>query len=118
MNTNRLTQSMLAIIAITAMFLLAGAVVQAQTRVVDGTTIKPGYPLPADGQRLLDDLKLNRAIELFLWSLPVNQTYAGRDGILEASGGGLGDINYIGDFITIKPLIISQYPQLRTCQDK
>lgn len=67
-------------------------------QVPDKITIKPGYPLPADGQVLLDDLKLNRAIELFLWSLPVNQTYAGRDGILEASGGGLGDINYIGDF--------------------
>ena len=61
-------------------------------------TIKPGYPLPADGERLINDLKLSRAIELFLWSLPLNQSYAGRDGVQAASGGNLMDINYIGDF--------------------
>ncbi|MDJ0993018.1 MAG: DUF1214 domain-containing protein [Dinoroseobacter sp.] len=63
-----------------------------------GITIKRGYPLPADGERLIENLKLNRAIELFLWSLPVNQSYAGRDGVRAASGGGDLDINYIGDF--------------------
>ena len=63
-----------------------------------GITIKRGYPLPADGDRLIENLKLNRAIELFLWSLPVNQSYAGRDGVRAASGRGDLDINYIGDF--------------------
>lgn len=61
-------------------------------------TIKPGYPLVEDQQRLGDSLKLNRAIELFLWGLPVNQSYAGRDAMFKASGGGLNDVVYIGGF--------------------
>jgi hypothetical protein len=61
-------------------------------------TIKPGYPLLEDQDRLLNDLKLNRAIELFLWGLPVNQSYADRDALFTASGGGLQDIIYIGGF--------------------
>lgn len=61
-------------------------------------TIKPGYPLVEDQQQLGDALKLNRAIELFLWGLPVNQSYAGRDAMFEASKGGMYDIVYIGGF--------------------
>jgi len=75
-----------------------GMETQAQTHMVDGITIKPGYPLPEDGEKLHKALNLNRAIELFLWALPINQSYAGRDGLLAASGGELMDINYIGNF--------------------
>ena len=49
---------------------------------VDGITIKPGYPLPVDAATLKENLRLSRGIELFLWSLPLNQSYSGRDGML------------------------------------
>jgi hypothetical protein len=65
---------------------------------VDGITIKLGYPLPADAATLKENLRLSRGIELFLWSLPMNQSYSGRDGMLEASGGGMLDVVYIGGF--------------------
>ena len=77
--------------------LIAGcATVPEGARKVDGITIKPGYPLPNDAVTLIEGLQLNRGIELFLWSLPVNQSYAGRDGMFEASGGGMLDVTYIG----------------------
>ena len=63
---------------------------------VDGITIKPGYPLPVDAATLKENLRLSRGIELFLWSLPLNQSYAGRDAMFEASGGGMLDVTYIG----------------------
>jgi len=70
---------------------------QDSTRKVNGITIKPGYPLPNDAVRLMEGLQLSRGIELFLWSLPVNQSYAGRDGMFKASGGGtMLDVTYIG----------------------
>ena len=55
-------------ILVGALMLMAGlSSVQAEEQI----TIKPGYPLLEDQQRLGDDLKLNRAIELFLWGLQV-----------------------------------------------
>ncbi len=71
---------------------------QEASRKVDGITIKPGYPLPPDAVKLKQDLRLNRAVELFLWSLPLNQSYAGRDAMFKASGGGMLDVTYIGGF--------------------
>ncbi len=70
----------------------------AQSADVDGITIKPGYPLPVDAATLKENLRLSRGIELFLWSLPLNQSYSGRDGMFEASGGGILDVVYIGGF--------------------
>ncbi len=67
-----------------------------ETRKVNGITIKPGYPLPNDAVTLMEGLQLSRGIELFLWSLPVNQSYADRDGMFKASGGGMLDVIYIG----------------------
>jgi len=86
----KLASSLLLIVAISMTSYAAG------TR--DDITIKPGYPLPDDAATLKENLKLNRGIELFLWSLPLNQSYAGRDGMLEASGGSLLDVTYIGGF--------------------
>ncbi len=61
-------------------------------------TIKPGYPLLKDQVKLENDLMLNRAIELFLWGLPVNQSYTDRDALFTASGGGFQDVIYVGGF--------------------
>ncbi|MBW2557091.1 MAG: DUF1254 domain-containing protein [Deltaproteobacteria bacterium] len=83
---------------IVAILMTSCATTQEETRKVDGITIKPGYPLPNDAATLKENIKLNRGIELFLWSLPVNQSYAGREGMLEASGGSLLDVTYIGGF--------------------
>jgi len=88
---------------ITALTLLASvaptvSLAQEETHVVDGITIKPGYPLQRDAATVKQNLLQNRAIELFLWSLPVNQSYAGRDAMFKASGGGMMDVTYIGGF--------------------
>jgi len=65
---------------------------------ISEVSIKPGYPLVKDQAVLMDNLKLNRAIELFIWGLPLNQSYAGRDAMFEASKGGNLDVSYIGGF--------------------
>ena len=91
----KLASSLLLIVAIS---MTSYVTAQEETRKVDGITIKPGYPLPDDAATLKENLKLNRGIELFLWSLPLNQSYAGRDGMLEASGGSLLDVTYIGGY--------------------
>jgi len=71
---------------------------QQGTDKLNGITIKPGYPLLEDQGKIDYNLKLNRAIELFLWSLPMNQSYAGRDALFSSSGGGELDFVYIGGF--------------------
>jgi len=92
-----------ALCLVTSLALLAAMIptvsfAQAATRKVDGITIKPGYPLQSEAATLMQDLRQSRAVELFLWSLPVNQSYAGRDAMFKASGGGLMDVVYIGGF--------------------
>ena len=96
MKTSKPAKSILSVVAFAVLCLLTALGTQAQTRNVDGITIKPGYPLPEDARTLKDSLRLSRAIELFLWSLPLNQSYVGRDGMLKASGGGMLDVTYIG----------------------
>jgi hypothetical protein len=61
-------------------------------------TIKPGYPVAEDMTKLKELLRLNRGIELFLWSLPFNQSYSDRDALFESSGGGMYDVIYVGGF--------------------
>jgi hypothetical protein len=88
-------------LAVLPLLVLAGCdnnLATSQSTATGEVTIKPGYPVPEDMQRLKADLKFNRAVELFLWSLPVNQSYAGRDAMLEASGGSMLDVTYIGGF--------------------
>ena len=50
-------------------------------------TIKEGYPLAKNIDAIKSNLELSRASELFLWALPMNASYAIRDGVFEASGG-------------------------------
>ncbi len=88
----------LSLLSIVAILTTSYATAQEETRKVNGITIKPGYPLPNDAATLMESLQLNRGIELFLWSLPVNQCYAGRDAVFKASGGGQLDVTYIGGF--------------------
>jgi len=61
-------------------------------------TVKEGYPLAKDIDTIKANLQLNRASELFIWSLPVNASYAIRDGVFKASGGGHLDVVYVGGF--------------------
>ena len=61
-------------------------------------TVKEGYPLAKDIDTIKSNLQLNRASELFLWSLPVNASYAIRDGLFKASGGSYLDVMYMSDF--------------------
>lgn len=60
--------------------------------------IKSGYPLAKDRDTIGDNLQLSRATELFLWSLPLNGSYAIRDGAFKASGGSYLDVVYVGGF--------------------
>jgi hypothetical protein len=61
-------------------------------------TVKEGYPLAKDVETIKANLQLNRASELFIWALPLNASYAIRDGIFKASGGGHLDVVYVGGF--------------------
>lgn len=92
----KVTRIALGLVFAVSVALTASNLCAQETRKVNGITIKPGYPLPNDAATLKESLQLNRGIELFLWSLPVNQSYAGRDGMFKASGGGMLDVTYIG----------------------
>jgi len=61
-------------------------------------TLKDGYPLAKDIDTIKANLQLNRATELFIWSLPLNASFAIRDGIFNASGGRHLDVVYVGGF--------------------
>lgn len=61
-------------------------------------TVKSGYPLAKDRDTIKANLQLNRSSELFLWALPLNASYAIRDGAFKASGGGHLDVVYVGGF--------------------
>lgn len=76
----------------------AGAHAQLETDKVNRITIKRGYPLPQDVETLTSNLLLSRGVELYLWALPINQSYAGRDALIEASGGDMLDVTYFGGY--------------------
>lgn len=76
----------------------AGAHARLETDKVNRITIKRGYPLPQDVETLTSNLLLSRGVELYLWALPINQSYAGRDALIEASGGDMLDVTYFGGY--------------------
>jgi hypothetical protein len=79
--------------------LLGGSAVWAEDKTAYGAiTVKEGYPLAKDIDTIKSNLQLNRASELFLWALPINASYAIRDGVFEASGGSFLDVVYMSDF--------------------
>jgi hypothetical protein len=94
------------LVVIAGTFLLSGAPVWAEDTSPYGAVIlKDGYPLAADIDTIKSNHELSRASELFLWGMPMNASYAIRDGVLGASGGSHLDEVYSRNFIIADQII-------------
>lgn len=95
----KLSVSIICLLALASVALVAGKSADHTLKTAYGAiTLKDGYPLAKDIETIKANLQLNRANELFLWALPMNASYAIRDGVFKASGGSHLDVVYVGGF--------------------